>query len=327
MQPAPDRGERHEGAHGAQDDEGEAVWSLPERMGLAHEIARLRDFLAEWLDSCDPDVQEMARYQLSGPAKYFRPVTVFACHRAATGGEPPDDVVRLAAAAELFHNYALVLDDIIDNDQVRRGKLALHYRFGRHPALMVGAYFAFSAAEFIARDRYATTAFTNLGKRIAAVERRQWRVRRQPSGTEAWRRIAGEDTGAMFESCARVAVRDESLARFGYLLGTLYHGCDDVADIRGTEALGAHSEQDITDRILTLPASIATRDADTARLFAEGGPEVEHELVARLAAALPEAEAVLDAIAREAEDEARAHARTPAPLLELVRYTRALSAA
>ena len=46
-------------------------------------------------------------------------------------------------------------------------------------------------------------------------------------------------------------------SKYGLLLGMLYHGCDDVADVRGTTALGGGSEKDIVDGILTLPAAIA----------------------------------------------------------------------
>jgi hypothetical protein len=51
----------------------------------------------------------------------------------------------------------------------------------------------------------------------------------------------------MFEICARVGTRDDKLLAYGLLLGTLYHGCDDVADVRGTTALGGGSEKDIVD--------------------------------------------------------------------------------
>ncbi len=301
-------------------------FNLPERMGFEGEIDALRAFLARWMQESDPEVRGMLRYQLSATAKYFRPVTIFACH-AAVADERLDALVPTAAAVELFHNYATVLDDIIDRDRYRRGKLALHCRFGMLPALMTSAYLAFSAGEFIADDAYATRVFSDLGKRVAAVECRQWRLRRQPFGVDTWMSIAGEDTGGMFESCARVATRDDRLARYGYLLGTLYHGCDDIADIRGTLGLGAHSERDVTDRILTLPAAIATENPATARLFAEGGPEANEELVARLHDALPAAEARLDDMAVDAEREARENAVAPDRLVDLVRYTRELSGA
>jgi geranylgeranyl pyrophosphate synthase len=71
----------------------------------------------------------------------------------------------------------------------------------------------------------------------------------------------------MFEICARVGTRDDKLLAYGLLLGTLYHGCDDVADVRGTTALGGGSEKDIVDGTLTLPAAIAMRDPDRRSFF------------------------------------------------------------
>ena len=107
----------------------------------------------------------------------------------------------------------------------------------------------------------------------------------------------------------------------------LYHGCDDVADVRGTTALGGGSEKDIVDGILTLPAAVALRDPETAALFRDAGPATFDEIATRLRAALPEAEAYLDGLAHEAEREARVNAEYPARLLDLITHTRALSAA
>jgi geranylgeranyl diphosphate synthase type I len=129
----------------------------------------------------------------------------------------------------------------------------------------------------------------------------------------------------MFEICARLGTRDDGLRRYGLLLGTLYHGCDDVADIRGTTALGGGSEKDIVDGILTLPAAVAMRSPTTALLIRNAGSGTFRRIVEALRAALPEAEAYLDRLAAEAEDEAR-RAGHPARLVELLRHTRALSA-
>jgi hypothetical protein len=104
----------------------------------------------------------------------------------------------------------------------------------------------------------------------------------------------------------------------------LYHGCDDVADVRGTTALGGGSEEDIVDGILTLPAAIAIRDPATAVLFRRSGPQVAGALAERLVESVPEAEEVLDRLAREAEEAAIA-APSPKGLLELIEYTRGLS--
>jgi geranylgeranyl pyrophosphate synthase len=305
----------------------ESAWGLPQALGLADDVERLRVFLAGWQEECDPEVAPIVRHQLSGRAKYFRPVTIFACHRALHPDPPDEALIRCAAALELTHNVSLIVDDILDRSRFRRQKLALHCRFGFLPALMTAGYMTSGATALVADDGYSVAKLAHLMQRLGAAECMQWRLRRRPLGVEDWRTIAGEDTGSMFETCACLGTRDDRLRRFGQLLGTLYHGCDDVADVRGTAALGGGSEKDILDGILTLPAAIAVRDPVVAALFERREPETIPLLTEKLASALPEAERYLDRIAGEAEAEARANAAHSEGLLELIHHTRALSAA
>jgi geranylgeranyl pyrophosphate synthase len=269
----------------------------------------------------------MVARQLGGRAKYFRPVTLFACHHAVSDDPVPEDVLLSAAAVEVAHNVSLIVDDILDRSRLRRGNLSLHCRYGFLPALMTAGYMSFAAADFVAGDAYGVTLLAELMQRLGVAECYQWRLRRRPLGVEDWRLIAGADTGTMFEICARLGTRDDQLRRFGLLLGILYHGCDDVADVRGSVALGGGSAKDIIDGILTLPAAIAVRDANIAVLFEHAGPANAMVIAERLGAALPEAEAYLDTIAEEARQEATKNARHPERLLALVAHTRALSAA
>jgi len=302
----------------------ESVWELPERLVLASEIQHLRDFLAKWIEGCDPEVREIIRKQLSGRAKYYRPVTLFACYRALTDQLPATRVVRSAAAIELIHNITLIIDDILDRSRYRRDQLSLHCRFGFLPALMTAGYMTSASSKLVSKDAYSVRLLADLMQRLGVAECLQWRLRRQPLGVEDWQHIAGEDTGVMFETCARLGTRDDRLRKFGMLLGILYHGCDDVADVRGTTALGG-GHKDIQDGILTLPAAIAIRDPGTAALFRQHNPRALRAITDRIIAALPEAETYLDRIAQEVETEARMHARFPEGLLDLIRYTRALS--
>lgn len=306
------------------DSRAHAVWALPERLGLTDEVARVKLLLRDWADQCDPEMNVMIRRQLGARAKHFRPVTTLACARAVNDLFPDGLVMRSAAAVELLHNVTLIVDDILDRSRYRRGELSLHCRFGSLPALMVSGYITAAATSFVAEDRYAVELLSELMQRLGVAECYQWRLRRQPLGVEDWRIIAGRDTGTMFEICARLGTRDDRLSRFGLLLGLLYHGCDDVADIRGATALGGGSESDILDGILTLPAAVAIRDPATAILFKQGQRESIDILTERLSAAIPEAERELDRIADEAAAEART-ARDPRRLLELIEYTRALS--
>jgi geranylgeranyl pyrophosphate synthase len=311
----------------AEQEETQHVWQLPERLGLVPDLDRLRAFLASWVSETDPEVRPMIECQLSGRAKYFRPVTAFACWRAMSDEPVPPDVLHCVAGVELLHNVSLIVDDILDRSRYRRGLLSLHCRFGFLPALMASGYVMAATSRLVADDPYSVHLLAELMQRLGVAECLQWRLRRQPLGTEDWRGIAGEDTGSMFEICARAGTRDDRLKKFGRLLGMLYHGCDDVADVRGTTALGGGSARDIEDAILTLPVAVAMRDPEAALMFRNSSPSNRAALTSKLVAALPEAEAYLDTIAAEAENEALKNARNPERLLALIRDTRLLSRA
>jgi geranylgeranyl pyrophosphate synthase len=304
-----------------------AVWELPQRMGLTTDLARLQAFLRAWVEQTDPEVRMMIETQLSGRAKYFRPVTIFACYRSMVEEPPSEPVLTAAAGLELLHNVSLIIDDILDRSRYRRGKLSLHCRFGFLPALMTSGYITSATSRLVADDPYSVHLLAELMQRLGVAECLQWRLRRHALGTEDWRKIAGEDTGSMFEICARIGTRDNKLQKFGRLLGILYHGCDDVADVRGTTALGGGSAKDIEDAILTLPVAVAVRDPEAALLFRNASPENRTALTEKLVKALPEAENYLDGVAAEAETEALMNAKNPERLLALIRDTRLLSRA
>ena len=138
----------------------------------------------------------------SGPQKHFRPLTMFACHEAVGGGPIDPDTVELAFAVELVHNMSLVVDDILDESPERRGIATIHAKFGRLHALMASGYLVADAYAAVADDAFAIAALSELVRRLGSAECMQWRLRRQPLAVEDWRRIAGEDTGSMFEVCA-----------------------------------------------------------------------------------------------------------------------------
>jgi geranylgeranyl pyrophosphate synthase len=131
----------------------------------------------------------------------------------------------------------------------------------------------------------------------------------------------------MFEICAVLGARSQRLRRYGHFLGVLYHGCDDVADQRGLEALGGGGEEDIRDGILTLPAALAIRDPHIREIFAIDNDDRDRlaAVAGACRARLHDAEGVLGRIADSARAEARKFAADPAPLLALVEQVSQLS--
>jgi len=294
--------------------------------GFDRELEQLKAFLAAWTAASSNEVKPLLEWQFLGRSKYFRPVTVFACHCAMSDAPVGEPVIRAAAAVEMVHNVSLIVDDILDRSRFRRGILTMHCRFGLLPALMTSGYITADSFELVKGSPFNIERIAELLRRLAVAENLQWRLRRHPLGVEDWRIIAGEDTGSMFEACACLGTGDEKLRRFGHLLGMLYHGCDDVGDVKGAVALGGGGEEDLRDGILTLPTAIAIQDPDTALLFRSPTPDGLKALLNKLEAALPAAERYLDAIAAEAEGEAARVARFPDGLVKLVRNTRRLSA-
>ena len=294
-------------------------------IGFEREMGALREEIVHWIDSCDGEIREALKWQFIAGSKYFRPLTVFSCYRARNDADIPPAIIRSALLIELFHNVSLVIDDIVDNSETRRSRLTLHSKFGQLAALMTAGYIVADGFCLARDDLQAILLFSELLKRLGVAECMQWRLRRQPLGVEDWRKIAGEDTGSMFEVAACLGDRSERLRKFGGLLGLLYHGCDDVADVRGTTALGGGGYDDLRDGILTLPAALAIRDPEIARVFCNPSPDDLQHLAHAFREKLPQAEAYLDSIAEAARAEAQLFAPNPKPLFALIGHTRQLS--
>lgn len=301
-------------------------WVIPE-LGFEAETEALRAAISDWVAATPQEMQPPLREQFLAGSKYFRPLTIFAC-ACATGADTVDaQTLRAAVALELFHNMTLVIDDILDQSDERRGKPTMHTAFGQLTALMTSGFMVSEGYRMVADDARIVALLSELLSRLGVAEVMQWNSRKLPRGVEDWRLLAQEDTGSMFEVAACLGDRSEGLRRYGGLLGTLYHACDDVSDVRGTEALGGGGEEDIRDGILTLPAAIAIREPAIAAMFRDPNPENYDLLAEAFRAALPEAEAELDRIAASAIAEARRFATRPGKLITLVDRTRALGEA
>ncbi len=73
------------------------------------------------------DIFEGAYSYPSSMGKALRPsILLFSC--GATGGDEKQ-AIPAAAAVEMYHTWTLVHDDIIDNDDLRRGKPTVHKQF------------------------------------------------------------------------------------------------------------------------------------------------------------------------------------------------------
>lgn len=85
-------------------------------------------------------IDEGMRYATLDGGKRVRPLCVYYGARSTGKDAEVDEVICLAVAIELIHNYSLVHDDLpaMDNDDYRRGKLSVHKKFGHANGILIG---------------------------------------------------------------------------------------------------------------------------------------------------------------------------------------------
>ena len=88
-------------------------------------------------------------YHMALGGKRIRPVLVLmACD--ALGGETAG-ALDAALGIEMFHNFTLLHDDVMDNADVRRGKPTVHRQWSSNTAILSGDTMLTLATQFIAR--------------------------------------------------------------------------------------------------------------------------------------------------------------------------------
>lgn len=95
--------------------------------------ARLRHLVDEQEPSL---LYEPIQYVLEGGGKRIRPVLLLLACRAVSGSVKK--AWEAAIAIELLHNFTLVHDDIMDDDDTRRGRLTVHKKWTPDVAILAG---------------------------------------------------------------------------------------------------------------------------------------------------------------------------------------------
>lgn len=92
---------------------------------------------------------DAAQYILQIAGKRVRPVAVLMGNELFDEIKP--DAWQAAAAVELFHNFSLIHDDIMDKAPLRRGIPTVHMEYGESAALLAGDVMLVRAYEYLAK--------------------------------------------------------------------------------------------------------------------------------------------------------------------------------
>ena len=88
-----------------------------------------------------------SQYILNLGGKRIRPVLCLMANELVNEIDP--DAYMVASAIELFHNFTLIHDDIMDKAPLRRGKETVHQKFGEATALLSGDVMLVAAYDYL----------------------------------------------------------------------------------------------------------------------------------------------------------------------------------
>ena len=122
--------------------------SFTELSGLFEERFNTRHFPEDIRSLYDP-----AQYILNIGGKRIRPVCVLMGNELFDHISP--DAYAVGTAIELFHNFSLIHDDIMDKAPLRRGVETVHVKYGMSTALLAGDVMLVQSYEYLNKIRPA----------------------------------------------------------------------------------------------------------------------------------------------------------------------------
>jgi geranylgeranyl diphosphate synthase type II len=206
------------------------------------------------------------RYFMALPGKRIRPIFVLQCLEMFR--EPKVDDANAALATELFHNFSLVHDDIMDKADMRRGFQTVHKKWNEPTALLSGDAMLVLAYQSLVSCQSSDLkslleSFNQMA--LAVCEGQQLDMdfsEMERVEVEDYLQMIDRKTGALiafsFEMAAFLADLPEverlKIKAFGQAMGRCFQLRDDFLDLFGEEEkTGKKRGGDIGNSKLTFP--------------------------------------------------------------------------
>ena len=199
-------------------------------------------------DAWPPQFQEATLYPLKTGGKRIRPLFSLAAVEALNKPIEPSSIL-VAASVELIHTYSLVHDDMpcMDDDDMRRGKPAVHIQYGEPAALLVGDALLTEAFRILTVTDFGPHTTVQLIADLANGAGHVGMIGGQAADigmggpvtdVDALMQLHNGKTGALIQTAVRMgaisagASEDEleRLSRYGAAIGLAFQMADDILD-------------------------------------------------------------------------------------------------
>lgn len=189
-----------------------------------------------------------AAHLIVNGGKRLRPYMVIKSSQLL-GGNSKDSMIA-AGAIEMVHNFTLVHDDIMDNDEMRHGVLTTHKKFGIPIAILAGDVLFSKAYQVVSKSNLPSKSIMELVARLSKacvdvcegqlLDIKMAENKKIPTQTQYIKMIS-KKTAALFDvSCAMGAICAKSknkdivnLSSFGKNLGIAFQITDDLIGVMG----------------------------------------------------------------------------------------------
>jgi geranylgeranyl diphosphate synthase type I len=226
---------------------------------LAEYGSRVDSLMEQYLlRHADPEFAEAVLYPVRAGGKRVRPaLAILSC--LASGGRE-EQAYPAAIAVELVHNYSLILDDIIDHSELRRGKPTLWKKYGLSTAILVAVHYRETVSEVL-NDSPNPRLFHEViaravkllvdGERLDILFEQAGREdepyvvqhRRRAVSLDEYIRMVERKTAALIQAACELGALSagapqpyvQALSEYGYNLGVAFQVGDDIIDIFGEE--------------------------------------------------------------------------------------------
>ncbi len=214
-------------------------------------LQQIESYIAQISLPSEPDrLYAPIRYTLAEGGKRLRPMLLALTHQIFS--DKLSHALPAAAAVEIFHNFTLLHDDIMDNPEIRRGKPTVHKAWNENVAILSGDVMMIYAYRELAKceDKYLPqllNIFNTFAKEVCEGQQYDMDYETQDKVAVAeYMNMIELKTSVLIGGAtligATIGGADEqqckALYRFGVELGLAFQLQDDLLDTYGDESLG-----------------------------------------------------------------------------------------
>ena len=208
-------------------------------------------------------IPKIGRYIQTSGGKRMRPAVLLMASRLS--GYTGDRAILYAAVVEFIHTATLVHDDIIDDSDLRRGRLAVHSRWGNDITVLLGDYLYIKSMALALTHDTLDLVRVLCDVTLKMIEGELYQLTKNGDADiseDEHFDIIRRKTAYLFGGCAQIGgmlgkipgEREQALREYGFNLGIAFQVVDDLLDFTGDAgAVGKPIGADLREGKVTLP--------------------------------------------------------------------------